>query len=62
MKPRTIARWINLLFWVGIWLGVVWWTEEFWHWVPMTAEGIIVAITWLFIHIALRTETPDAGA
>jgi hypothetical protein len=59
MKPRTAFRLVNILFWTAIWLGIVWWTEEFWHWVPMAAEAIIAAIPALFIHIALRTETPE---
>ncbi len=61
MKPRTIGRWINFLFWTTVWGGAVWWTEEWGDWVAMFAEGIIIAIPWLFIHIALRTEPPPTG-
>lgn len=60
MKPRTIGRWINLLFWIAVWLTVVWWIED-WRWVPVSAVGIIAALPWLFIHIALRTETPETS-
>ncbi len=59
MKPRTIGRWINFLFWFAIWVGVVWWTEEFWQWVSMSAQAIIIAIPGVFIHIALRTPEPE---
>jgi hypothetical protein len=62
MKPKTIGRWINLLFWLGVWYGVVRWTNVSGDWVSIIAEGIVVAVPWLFIHIAFRTETPGNEA
>ena len=56
MSPKTsrISRLINVLFWLGVWLAIVIWTEELGRWIPMAAEAILPIMLGGFIHIALR--------
>jgi hypothetical protein len=53
-KASRISRVINVLFWVGIWLGIVIWTEVWGRWIPMAAESILPIMLGGFIHIAFR--------
>ena len=53
-KGSLIARLINGLFWLGVWLAIILWTDELGHWIPMVAEAILPFMVGGFIHIAFR--------
>jgi hypothetical protein len=56
---RRAAKIINILFWLGIWVGVMWWTDAFGSWLAMSAEGVLPLMLWFFFHYALRA--PETG-
>ena len=47
-------RLANLVFWLGMWAGVVWWTEASGQWMIMTLESVIPIMLGLMFHIVFR--------
>ena len=50
----------NAAFWIAVWLAAAYWTGVLGNWGAMALEGLIPLMLWMFIHIALRTEKPEA--
>ncbi len=50
----------NAAIWVAAWIGAMLWTDSVGKWGPMFLEALAPLMLGAFIHIALRTETPEA--
>ena len=57
-RTRLIARIINGLVWIGVWVGILKFTDTWGQWVPMIAEAFIPGMLFGFIHIAFRGHEP----
>jgi hypothetical protein len=54
-------RIVNILFWLGVWAGVITFTDEWSHWPAILLEGLIPIMLGMFIHIALRPHPEDSA-
>lgn len=65
-NPETEARLkrrlriVNAIFWCGVWIGVVVWSETFGRWVLMGLQAFVPVMLWGGIHIALRPGGSEA--
>jgi hypothetical protein len=58
---RRTFRIINALVWIGIWAGVVFWTETWGHWVPMFFQAMLPLMLGGYIHLVLRRGGTTGG-
>jgi hypothetical protein len=60
-RQRRLYRWLNFLFWVGLYAALVVWSESWHSWFAMFLEAWVPLMLGGYLHIVLRRGGSAGG-